>query len=269
MLVMALFPVYELFAQEMQKSKHNNLKLAFEFGANFAEGRLVKPEQIRENHSYGTYNYGYFGDYNHLNTTYFGIKPEYFVFNNRVGIASGLRFTVAKSELASNRDNYLWKLSEDGLYTDYVSIKDIKHRSYLLGVPVEIRIFPNNRELPFQHYFTLGASFNFSVYSENEINFANKSMEIHNDLVHSQLASNNIFSSFLYGAIGFKIGKTKEGRFIPWGNIDFVFPYFMLSDKTFSFVTSYDDSPLSFGMGIQLSLQIPIGKNVPMGSKTN
>ena len=211
----ALLPVSALFAQDEQTTRrHNNLKVAFEFGTNYASTGLVKPKQIRENRSSGYIygddyysRYGLFGDYTSVNTTYFGIKPEFFLFKNRFGIASGLRFTTASSSLVSDRDNYLWKINEDGLNTDYVTIKDIQHKSYLLGIPLEVRIFPNRRELPLQHYFKIGASFNYRIHSKNEVNFVNKSMEKYDDAVQSQLPDCNALSTFFFGAVGFKIGK--------------------------------------------------------------
>lgn len=249
-------------------SEHNNFKLAFEFGTIVTSGELVKPDRIRANHSSG-YNdensFGLWGERSSLQTTYFGVKPEFFVFNNRIGIASGLRFTIASSKLLSDKDGFYWKMKENGLNTEYVRIKDLHQESYLLSVPIEIRFFPNNRELPFQHYFKIGASLNYLVDSKNQATFTNKEMEKHSVLVQSQFPQNNVFSSFLFGAVGFKIGKTKEGHWVPWGNIELHFPYLLLTDKSFAFVGKYNgDFP---GIGIQLSFQIPIGNNLPIGSK--
>ena len=267
--LMALFPLAGLFAQEDQTiKKHHNLKLAFEVGTNVTSADLVKPEQIRENHSAGYYyseDYmyycGLFGDNNFLSTTYVGVKPEYFIFKNRIGIASGLRFTISPSKLVSDGDNFLWRVNENDLNTEYVRINSIHHKSYLLGIPLEIRYFINRRELPVQTYFKIGTSFNWRIHSKNQVNFTNKAMEEYDDLVQNQLPKNNLFSSFFYGAVGFKIGKYREGCWSSWGNIEFQFPYLRLTDKSFLFT----GGP-GLGGGIQLSLQIPLGKNVPIGS---
>lgn len=268
--LLVLLPVSALFAQDEQASqteKRNNLRLAFELGTNVMSGTLEKPAQIRENRSTGHFYYdsGLWRESSSLRTSYFGVKPEYFIFNNRIGIASGLRFTWASSELTtSDKDKFLWKVKEKDLTTDYVRIDDIRHRAYLLGIPLEIRFFPNNRELPFQHYFKVGASFSYRIHSENEVNFTNKAMEKYNGLVLNQLPKGNAFSAFAFGAVGFKVGKCKEGSWIPWGNLEFQFPYVLLTDKSFAFVGASEDF---FGVGFQCSFQIPIGKNAPMGSK--
>ena len=265
--LLALLPVSMILAQSQQTSEHNNLKLAFELGTNVMSGELVKPEQIRENRSSGYhkedefYDYGLLGEQSSLRTTYFGVKPEYFIFRNRIGLASGLRFTIASSELASDRDNFLWRTEENGLNTDYIQINDIRQKSYLLGVPLEFRFFVNKRELPFQSYVKMGVSLNYCIYSDNQVNFSNKAMNKYEGLVESQLPKNNAFSAFCYGAFGFKIGKYRDGHFSPWGNIEFQFPYLLLPDNSFAFTRE------GIGVGVQFSFEIPLGKNVPIATK--
>ncbi|MCL2073144.1 MAG: hypothetical protein FWH18_04430 [Marinilabiliaceae bacterium] len=262
-----------LFAQDEPTKKVNNFKIGFEFGMNVMEGESIKPEQIRQNH-YSTYyyndyyydyhtDYGLFGDLATLKTTYLGIKPEYFVYNNRIGIASGLRFTYASNSLVSDRNFFLWKLKEEGMNTYYVRINNIRQDVSLLAIPLEIRFFPNKRELPFQHYFKIGSSFNFWIQEDSYIEFADSKMEKYSEVIKKELPDRkNDFSVFVYASFGFKIGKLKENYMIPWGNIEFQFPYMMVTKNSFTFVgQSY------YGVGFQVSLQVPIGKNVPIGSK--
>ena len=265
----ALSSISALFAQDGQPAPKNyNLKIAFEFGLDGMSGTLKKPEQIRENYSLaysggdGYYDYGYFRESSLLRTLYFGVKPEFFVYRNRLGIASGLRIYATSSELASSGNNFLWRVSEDASNTGYVQIKNIRHSSYLLAIPLEIRVFPNRRELPFQHYFKVGTSLNYRIHSKNQVNFVNNAMEKYDGLIQSQLSDNKIFSAFIYGALGFKIGEYKEGRWIPWINVEFIFPQGLLTENSFTFVENG-----AFGAGFQLSFQIPIGKNVRIGAK--
>ena len=261
-------------AQDQQTNEYHNLKIAIEFGTNVIGTKLAKPEQIRENYSADDKNnYGLFADreYTSMKTKYFGLKPEFFVFHNRVGIASGLRLTVVNAELASNSGNnvFLWKIKEDkndDLITDYVRIMDIHQKSHLLSVPFELRFFLNNREKPVQNYIKLGASINYNISSKYNVNFTDKAMEKHNDLINGQLSGYNMLSAFFFGAFGFKIGKYREGSWVPWGNIEFQFPYILLTDKSFAFAGKYNKIENFPGAGLQISFQIPIGNNVPIGS---
>jgi hypothetical protein len=175
---------------------------------------------------------------------------------------------MASSELTADRNDFMWKLKEDevDLITDYVQIRDIHHKSCLLSVPFEVRIFPNNREKPVQNYFKLGASLNYSISSKSNVNFTDKTMEKYNGLIGHQLDEYNNISAFFFGAFGFKIGKFKEGSFVPWINIEFQFPYILLTDKSFAFAGKYSKTSNFPGLGIQMSFQIPVGKNMPIGS---
>ena len=262
--LLALLPVSTLFAQDEQTAKKRNLKLAFEFGGNEAGSKIAEHERIRkDNYS----NNGTFGGRRHhsFSTTYFGVKPEFFVANNRLGIASGLRFTVVTSEYFSGREKFLWKAEENGLNTSYFKLENLRQKSHLVGVPIEVRFFLNNRELPFQFYLKAGASFNYRISYENSAEFVSKVMNRHKNLVESQLSEEeNAFSSFAYTSIGFKIGKFREGSRMPWGNFEFTLPYFLLTNRSFAFAgNGINDNP---GIGVQLSLQFPIGKNAPIGS---
>jgi hypothetical protein len=266
--LLALLPVSSLLAQDGQTSNHHNLKLAFEFGTSMMSNELVKPEQIRENHSSyyyyrGDYNYdyGFIKDYSSMSTTYLGVKPEIFIYKNRIGIASGLRYTMTSVKLVSDRDNFLWKVKEDGLNTGYVRIDDIREKTGLLSIPVEVRYFMNGREMPFQTYFKIGVSLNYRIHSEYQVNFSSKAMEKYNNQIQDLIPENDTFSSFVFGAVGFKIGRYTEGKWAPWGNIEFQFPYAQMSEVSFAF------AGLGVGAGIQVSFQIPIGKNMPIGSK--
>ena len=267
-----LLSVPSLFAQDEQAPRINNLRLGIEFGAGTNSCGTERPDRVRE--LYSQDERYYIHDQSWLTSAYLGIKPEFFIFNNRLGIASGLRFTEATSKLSpqqersiwsSNRNYLLWRMAEDGLTTHLVQLRDVTQKSYLLGIPLEIRIFPNNRELPFQHYFKMGASFNFRVASEYQINFRNAVVgERYHNVVRSQMPDPNIFSAFFYGGIGFKIGRTREGRWVPWGNIELLFPYLPLTSNAFAFTSNDMYFP---GIGFQSLVQIPIGKNAPMGSK--
>ena len=261
--------VSALFSQEIPTSEHEhfNFKLAFEVGSYGAGCKLAEHERIRKDNFT---NYGIFGNRRYsLTASYFGIKPEFFVANNRLGIASGLRYTSVTSKYISGHENFLWKAEEKiggGFNTSYYKISELQQKSHLITVPLEIRYFLNNRELPFQTYLKMGATINYRVSIENDVEFVSEVMDRHRDLVKKQLSEGeNAFSSFAFTAIGFKIGKFKEGSHTPWINIEFTLPCVLLTNNSFAFAgAGIANFP---GFGIQFSLQFPIGNNMPIGSK--
>ena len=250
--------------------KHHNINLGFEFGADAFFGDPIKPEMVRENRSsynyFQDYNYycGLIPDYQEMNVTYIGVKPELFICKNRIGLSSGLRLSRYSTNLDSDRDYFLWLLHQDDVNTEYVKINDITQNSYYLGIPLEFRFFPNKRELPFQIYFKAGSVFNYRIHTNNKVNFQNKQMNINTETVGNQV-NNSIddFNAYMFFKMGFKIGsyKATSQRKFPYINIELVALNLMLTDKASSFMRT------NAGLGFQLTAQIPLGKNVPIGSR--
>jgi hypothetical protein len=227
-------------------------RLGFEFGADVYYGDMVKPEQVRENKSaYPGYNgydesLGDIGANQAMTALYLGVKPEFFFLRNQIGIATGIRFSRFLTAFSSDKDYFLWQLKEEGVYTDYLRIRNIEQQSYYIGIPLEIRFFPNRRELPFQHYFKLGAAFNYRLRTNNDIRFQDNAMNRHTGEIENKIGNPDDFTSYIYPVFGFKIGKGKFPRF----NIEAHFPGFLVNPNAFSFVKTYA------GFGIQLSVQI-------------
>ena len=255
--LLALMSVSKIFAQEEQTLKSHNVRVVFDFGVNAPGCNMNRPERIRQNYdSKESFS---------LSTSYIGVKSEIFIFRNRLGIAPGVRFVSATSSITSGNDNFLWKMREDGWNTDYVKINKIRQQVHLLSIPLEMRFFLNDRDLPFQTYVKVATSLNYRFRSKDAvIDFTNAMMEKFSKEVLAQIPKGNTFSSFFYCALGFKIGRFMEGSRSSWVNFEFQYPYMLLTDNSFAFVNKKNKCS---GVGIQLSFDFPIGKVVPIGSK--
>ncbi|MDR1120969.1 MAG: hypothetical protein LBM08_08630 [Dysgonamonadaceae bacterium] len=248
-----------LITQAGDKTK--NLKLGVEFGTGIYFGDLIMPERVRENKS--TYPYSYMDDYGVIDGDelivgpYVGVKSEYFLLRNRLGITAGLRLSSFSTSLHSDGDYFLWLLKQEHVYTDYVKIREIKQNSFYIGIPLEVRFFPNKRELPFQHYFKFGASFNYRIQTNNNILFMREEMSRYAGEIEAEIDNPNDFIINLYPAIGFKIGRQKA----TWFNVEFQLPGAIVSRNAFPLIKT------NAGLGFQLSVQIPLGKTVPIGSE--
>jgi hypothetical protein len=250
-----------------------NVKLGVELGCDAYFGDAKKPELVRENRSssryYGDYDYydyysGIIGSRQTMSILYLGLKSEFFCWHNQLGFSTGLRFSNYLTTLGSDRDYFLWQVRQEGVNTDYVRIRDITQHNYYVGFPLEVRFFPKRRELPVQQYFKVGSVFNFLVQSKNNINFQNKAMNSYSTLVNDGIENSNNFNAYLYFAVGLKIGGFKVGeRTFPYINIEAHFPGIMLTSNTSSFLILDGETSI----GIQLSVQIPLGKNSPIGLK--
>jgi hypothetical protein len=251
--LLVLFPLGTIRAED--KKRENNFKIGVELGIDNFFGSSIGAERVRKNRfDYDPYCGIYYSSQT-MAITYVGIKSEYFFLQNRIGVAAGFRVSNYSTSLNSEKDYFLWLLQQDQLTTDYARIHDITQNSYYVGIPLEFRFFPNHRELPFQHYFKLGTVFNYRLSTNNVVNFQNASMNHLSKTVEDQIDQPQDFSVYIYPVIGFKIAK------YPWFNVEFHFPCGMFNDKGSSFIQT------SAGLGVQFSVQIPLGKSYPMGSE--
>jgi hypothetical protein len=237
------------------------LRLGVEAGVNTVFGEANKLPMIRENHS--SYYDGYDDDYycgfiipegKQVNFFYLGLKPEYLV-HKRVIVAVGVRFSFNKTVYDSDKDYFLWKISEseDGTNTNYLKIKDITQKNYYVGVPIEIKVFPRELDYFVRHYFIFGMALNFLATSTDEVSFKNPAMQKYASEITNQIGLPNSSSLCMYAGFGLKIGRTNH----PFGNIQFHFPVLMFADdKPNSLVKTNN----ALGFGIQTSLQIPLLK---------
>jgi hypothetical protein len=246
-------------AEAQDKSKIHNFKLGLEVGFNSYWGGVVKPERAREDYSaYKGYQDAWdIGSIQSAMAYHVGLKSEYFFFKNRVGVATGIRVSRFSSDFESN--NFypvMWLLRQEGTRTDYVRIRSITQNSYYIGIPLEIRFFPNRRELPFQHYLKMGVAFSYRVHTEYKTKFYDEQMHFHAGTIEAQLGKPNVFNSYIYPTFGFKIGRSSS----PWLNLE-MYCSVLISQQTISFMKD------GAGVGFQLSVQLPLGKSAPIASE--
>ena len=243
-------------AQEQQTLTMPRLRLGVEAGVDFLFGTMNKPTQIRESQSYysdGDYDFhcGFILPEYSRSFLYIGIKPEYSL-NKRFTVTSGLRFFSYKTSLKSDKDYFLWKISEDETTTNYVKVENVSQKNYCVGIPLEIRFFPNEKDYPVRVYFVLGTTLNFVVSSNNDVVFSNPLMEKYSPDVLSQVGRPSSFHGIAYAGVGLKIGKMGY----PFGRIEAHFPSLSYGNKDSKNFVEID--PLGFGL--QTTLLIPIVK---------
>ncbi|MCL2131252.1 MAG: hypothetical protein FWH36_02165 [Lentimicrobiaceae bacterium] len=244
-------------AQEEQTTMFPRLRLGIEAGLNLLfEGEINKPPQIRESQSYYLdedydFHCGFILPYQDFSVFYFGIKPEYSL-NKRFTVSAGLRFSFYKAVLGSDRNYFLWRISEDDINTNYVKIKNITQKNYYVGVPLEIKFFPSGNDYPVRQYFILGTALNFLAASNSEAAFQNPAMEKYASEVLQQIKKPNIFYGLFYMGAGLKIGRMSN----PFGVIEAHFPVTTYgNDKSDAFIKT-----AGVGFGLRATLFIPILK---------
>lgn len=242
-------------AQEQKTMTLPRLRLGIEVGMNVLPGKINKPDLIRENQSYyrdvdDDFYCGFIPEDREFVFFNFGIKPEYSL-NKRFAVAAGLRFNFNQVVLNSDKNYFLWKVSENETTANYVKIETISQKNYFVGIPIEIRFFPNEKDYFVRHYFIIGTALNFCVASINEVEFQNPAMEKYSSNILTKIGKPTVFQGYLYGGIGLKIGKMHQ----PFGNVEVHLPVLMFGNNKPSSLVNIING---LGVGFRATLHIPI-----------
>ena len=253
LLFFSIFPL-AAFAQEVKIHEYQRFRLGIEAGGGFLSGTTVTPDAVRQNQSYyyDTYYYrdyyycGYVYDYQTSSHYYIGVKPE-FSITHRIAIAAGLRFLGSNSKLNSDKDYFLWKVSENGFTTNYARVKDVKQNSFYAGIPVEMTFYTRKTDVIVRHYVRGGVSFNFLLASGTTPQFENAAMNKYAKKVKNDITKKKFFTPAAFVGTGFKIGRMNR----TFGTVEIRVPF---SSTGFS---SFAKS--SVGCEFQTTIYIPIG----------
>jgi len=258
LLILFFFPL-ALFAQEEKIYEFPRLRWGIEAGTEIFYGNTVKNSNIRESQSY-YYDYSYYDDlyycgfmydsYNYARY-YIGVKPEYSL-SNRFAVAAGLRFSFNKSNLNSDQNYFLWKISAENQTTNYVRVHEINQNNFYAGIPLEIKFFPGMNDMIVRQYFKAGMLFNFLAASHNSASFIDENMEKYASKICSQTGKPSFQSGYLYLGIGLKFGRMNH----PFGSVEIQVPICVFKDKKLSSFIKEPDA----GFGLQTTFYIPTGK---------
>jgi hypothetical protein len=192
------------------------------------DGGINKPDMIRENKSYYQdedydYHCGFIFPEQDFGFFSFGIKAEY-TLSKRFVMATGVRFSFFEAKLVSDRNYFLWKISETETGMNCAKINSISQKNYYIGIPLEIKFFPRERDYFGRQYFIFGTTFNFLVASNHAVTFINEKMNKYTSNVLEQIGTPTFFHANIYWGVGLKLGKPKY----PFGTIEALFPMFTI-----------------------------------------
>lgn len=259
MFIVLLLSPLVLWAQEDDdyRREYSKLRLGFEAGVGLLEGQTLTPGNVRESQSYyfdSYYDHDYYcGFVNNSNSIpyyYLGVKPE-ISLNTSISVAAGLRFTGSHSVLDSDRNYFLWKISENNLTTEYVRIKSVKQNNLYVSVPLEMTVFTYKRDIMVRHFFKAGVNFNFLLASKATPYFENEEMNKYADKIKNEMKKNANFMPTAFVGMGLKFGRMSR----LFGTVEIKVPVVLRENTSFSsFVKS------SAGFEFQTTIYFPLGK---------
>jgi len=258
--ILFLFVFSLLNAQERKVYEYQRLRFGVEAGFENIFGSNVKPDAIRESQSY--YRYGSYHDYYYdcgflyneqvFMRYYFGVKSEYSL-NHRFAVAAGLRFGFGGNSLTSDRDNFLWRVSNTETSSNYLRIKNITQNVYNIGIPLEFKIFTSKSDVIVRHYFKIGTVFNFALAQDVSVDFADKEMNKYLSEIKNQFERPNNFNGQFVLGMGLKIGRMSN----PFGSIEMQVPVQYGNNTRLNSLFKTENQA---GIGIQANIIIPAGK---------
>lgn len=181
------------------------------------------------------------------------LKYEKVFFDDRLGVASGVRFTSANSSFGvkgffhSGIDYFYMRANEEGTTTDYLTVQQITQQSSYIGIPLEVR-YLLFRLSSTRLYFKAGSSFDFLIKSKNKLELAFSHTSSLETVGANRVGTPADFNASLYGGIGLRIGES-----FPI-NIEFTIPSFALSPNYSSVLKP------TWGTGVKFMVQIPLKK---------
>jgi len=249
---LVLFPLL-MQAQEQKISD----RIGVELGSGGFFGTTVAPDRVRLSRSvyeYDDFHSDYPNSSQFLDINYGGVKYESFFYENRLGLATGLRFSEFSSKIGSDweRSYFIWLFRQDETTTDYLTIHRIKQKSYYIGIPLELRYFLSTGKKPlFNQYIKLGAAVNYCLSTTNSITFYEQAMTKYTRAVEEQIGKPNPFNAWVYPTYGLRYDKIKN----IWINMEIYLLGFFIGGKAHPFIHT------ETGMGVQFSVQIPLNTN--------
>lgn len=247
LLLLFIVNVCFLFAQDS-----NPFSVNLEFGSNTVNSTLSDNWPVRQD--VGSYYYdGYNSNYVYIDNTvvFFGVKPEYSFFKNKMSVSSGLRFTNLFADLSkANADQggyFFLRYNSENTNTEYARVKNINETSNYLGLPFELKISPFSiRNISF--YFKVGTEFSFKLNTNTSIDFKDNAMDIYKqDIIGDLDIRSNTYYSVLYNSVGVNIDTLKKLKL----NIELLLPSFFLTSNNSTLVNMDEFS------GIQFSVNLP------------
>ena len=244
-------------AQQVQEAKISAL-IGVELGFSEFIGKAVIPERVDQFRTDNPIESGNLFK-NSIEVSYVGIKYEQYFSEKRMEFAAGLRFSQFSSAIHGKSslflfdtydDPFLWRFGEDGIYIDYLNITRINQIGNYLGIPLEWSYLLRGSDAFFRPYVKVGVVVNKLLSTTNLIMFDNEQMNQYADAVGKQLPKPNFFNSYFYPTLGFKLGKDHYVCL----NMEIQYMPFIMAKKAHPFISG------SSGVGVQLSLQIPLNK---------
>lgn len=236
----------------VEAQQSSRVRIGIEYGTYEMTGEIDDRWEFRQTKSRYSAQESYSGSENVIGegeAHYAGLKSELSMGDNRLTLASGLRYTHINERISPSRDSqlYLYQPSEQGV--ELFRIYGMSESLGYLSIPLEADILLWGHLSNWQTYVKGGIQAGIKVHGHTGLDFVSKEMEKYEDeiLAAAGKAPSNFFSN-VYGSVGLRLILNNGIRL----SIEGIFPPVFLTKNNFSLLT-----PQSFGGG-QFMISAPV-----------
>ncbi len=239
----------------IQAKNPSKFSVGIEFGGNEVNNSLNEKWNIRQD--VGSYNYnsestGGSTISTDMYVAHVGIRPEISLFDNKIAVSSGLRFSNISSGMSINTSNadqkkfFYLRYNTNGLSTEFTRVRGIAQSSNYLGIPFDIKIIPITL-FKIDFYLKTGIELSVKVGSKTNFDFVKEEMsENQSAIIESVgLKVNGIYSTWS-SAVGVGFGNNIKY------NLELLLPSYFLTKNNSTLVTN------NMYTGFLLSIQLPV-----------
>ncbi len=249
LLLILIFSFVHTGAQQQSQSRfrigieYGSYKMAGEINDQW-EFRQVKTRYVTQEDQTGSEHVKGEGE-----VYYAGLKSELSVWENRLTLTSGFRYSRVNERISPSWDAplYLFHPSDQGI--ELFRVRGMNESLGYVGVPLEADFLLWGRLSNWQGYVKAGIQAGMKIHGKTTIDFASKEMEKYGDEIIT--AAGKAPSNFLlntYGGLGLRLILNNGIRL----SIEALFPQHFLTKDNFSLLASE-----SYG-GAQLSVSLPV-----------
>lgn len=227
-------------------------RIGIEYGTYEMAGEIDDRWEFRQiKKDYPTYD-SYSGSENVIGegeARYAGLKSELSMWDNRLTLASGLRYTRINEHISPARGSQLYLFHQSKQGVELFRLYGMKESLGYVSIPLEADILLWGRLSNWQTYVKGGIQAGIKVHGNTGLDFVSRGMEKYeNEILSSVGKSPSDFFSYAYGGIGLRLILNNGTRLA----IEGIFPPAYLSKGNFSLLDNQ-----SFG-GVQFLVSTPI-----------
>lgn len=236
----------------VEAQQSSRFRIGIEYGTFELAGEIDNRWEFRQAKSHYPSIDNYYGSESAIGegtVHYAGIKSEFSLWDNRLTLASGLRYNHVDEEIFGLKGSqlYLFQPSEQGL--DLFRVNGMNESLGYISVPLEADMVLLGRLSNWQVYLKAGIQAGTKIHGKTELDFVSKEMEKYEDKILSTAgkAPSNLFVN-AYSSLGLRLILNNGIRL----SAEVLFPPGFLTKNNFSLLTTE-----SFGGG-QFSISTPV-----------